>query len=63
MFEVGEKVYHMNLGKVGIFDGYDDLDTDTCRVRFEDEYGKYTDSKRVSINQLFLDEFIIKLEV
>lgn len=63
MPEIGEKVYHKNLDKMGIFDGYDDLDTDTCYVRFEDEYGNYTDNRRVSISQLIPDEFIIKLEV
>lgn len=62
MFKTGEKVYHKNLKKIGIFDGYDDLDTDTCYVCFEDEYGNYTDDRRVSINQLTPDEFIIKLE-
>ncbi len=63
MFEMGEKVFHKNLKKMGIFDGYDDLDKDTCYVRFEDEFGDYEDNRRVSINQLILEEFIIKLEV
>ncbi len=26
MFKLGEKVYHKNLKKTGIFKGYDDLD-------------------------------------
>lgn len=52
MFKMGEKVYHKNLKKIGIFDGYDDLDKSTCHVLFEYEPGVYEDYRRVSINQL-----------
>lgn len=56
MFEIGKKVYHKNLDKIGIFDGYDDLDTDTCFVCFECEPGIFDDWRRVSINQLISEK-------
>lgn len=59
MFEIGQKVYHKNLEKIGVFYEYDDLDTDTCFVCFECEPGIFDDWRRVSINQLISENEIL----
>lgn len=51
MFKMYDRVYHKNLKQYGAFDGYDDLDKDTCYVIFGAKDG-YEDNRRVSINQL-----------
>lgn len=51
MFKMYDRVYHKNLKRYGVFESYDNLDTDTCYVIFGEKDG-YEDSRRVSINQL-----------
>lgn len=54
-YEIGDRVFHKNLGMHGTFVEYDWTGNSECHVDFDNEDG-FEDCRHVSTNQLILVE-------